>query len=178
MELYICFLRGINVSGQKSIKMEALREMFESLKFKNVCSYIQSGNILFESPETNIEKLQAKISKEIGTTFGFDVPVCILTAKEIQAIIKKNPFGDKDPTKLHVTVLSKAPAKDEETALAEINAGKDELKILGKNVYLFCPEGYGNTKLNNAVIEKKLKCSATTRNWKTLNEMMRLSTEK
>ena len=174
MATYISILRGINVSGQKKIKMEALKALYESLGLKNIIVYIQSGNVIFESKETDIKKLTIKIEKRIKTSFGFDVVVFIKSKNDLQKIFSKNPFTKKDPKSIYITFLSDIP---ENIPTEEINRVKDkseEFVFLGKEIFLFCPNGYGRTKLSNNFFEGKLKLSATTRNWNTINKLLRL----
>jgi uncharacterized protein (DUF1697 family) len=177
MQTYISILRGINVSGHKMMKMEALKKMYEDLKFKNVKTYIQSGNVIFQDKKLKCHDLEKKIVKKIQEGFGFEVPVMVKELDELIQVLNNNPFVNKrneDPAKLHVTFLT-GPA--EKSALEKIKAGQygsDEYIVSGTNVYLFCPNGYGNTKLNNTFFENKLKVSATTRNWRTINELVRL----
>ncbi len=175
MKIYIAILRGINVSGHKMIKMETFREMLEGLDFKNVKTYIQSGNAVFQAKETETGKLEKKIVKKIQEEFGFEVPVMVKKLDEIKAVLKSNPFINKrkeDLSRLHVTFLNGEPAKETVDKIKEGNYGSDEFIFSGKNVYLFCPNGYGNTKLNNNFFENKLKLVATTRNWKTIGELV------
>ncbi len=178
MQTYICILRGINVSGSKIIKMEALRKMFEALKFKNTQTYIQSGNIIFQSKTTQCEVLAKKIAKRIFADFGFDVPVMVKEPKELKAVLQSNPFLNErkmDTAKLHATFLSGDPAKEGLEKIEAGNYGADEYVFEGKVIYLYCPDGYGNTKLNNNFFESKLKVSATTRNWNTIGELVRIA---
>ncbi len=175
MTTYISMLRGINVSGQKKIKMEVLKKLYESLGFQNVRTYIQSGNIIFECSDTDISELIHQIEQKIKNSFGFDVLVLIRTRNEIQKLIKNTPFAKKDPSKLHITFLSDMPAK---SPVDEINEAKDkteEFFISGKEIYLLCSNGYGRSKLSNNFFERKLKLSATTRNWKTVNKLLELA---
>jgi uncharacterized protein (DUF1697 family) len=177
MQTYISILRGINVSGHKMIKMEALRKMYEELKFKNVKTYIQSGNVVFQDKKGKSADLEKKIAKKILEATGFEVPVMVRELDELVAVLKNNPFLNKrkeDPLKLHVTFLSGQPGKAEVEKIGMGNYGKDEYIIAGNAVYLFCPDGYGNTKLSNTFFENKLKLTATTRNWKTVNELVNM----
>ena len=177
MQTYISILRGINVSGHKIIKMDALREMYSSLKLVNTKTYIQSGNVVFQIKKTDAKDLEKKIAKKINETFGFEVPVLVMELDELVHTSQHNPFiknRKEDITKLHVTFLSTAP---EQIAITKIKEGKyaeDEFIVDGKNVYLFCPNGYGNTKLSNTFFENKLKVTATTRNWKTIQELIKI----
>ncbi len=177
-EKYIALLRGINVSGQKIILMKELKEQFEKAKFLNVITYIQSGNIVFDFQPTDSKKLESKIGKLIKKRYGFDVPVMVLTARELKKISKSNNYIIKDKediSKLHLTLLSENPAKEEIDYLMKFESGSDKYYIKGKEIYLFCPDGYGKTKLTNNFLEKKLLVKATTRNWKTVIKLIELS---
>jgi uncharacterized protein (DUF1697 family) len=171
---YISMLRAINVGG-KQVGMEKLKRLYESLDFKNVRSYIQSGNVLFESPNSDPLELGNKIEKEISKTFGFGVFVVIRTDKEIQKIIENNPLSKKDPTKLHVTFLRDLVTDYPSEEIRKAKDKAEEFVIRGKEVYLFCPNGYGITKLSNSYFEKKMKTVATTRNWRTVNMFLAMS---
>ena len=180
MQKYVSILRGINVSGSKIIKMDALKKMYESLKFKNTKTYIQSGNVVFESSEQNTQKLATLIASAIKKEFTYDVPVIVLNANELNEILAANPFvtrANVDPKFMHVTVLAEEPLKELLDKIIPGNFGEDEFAIIHKAVYLYCSAGYGNTKLNNTFFENKLKVNATTRNWKTMNELKRLLEE-
>jgi len=178
MPTYISILRGINVSGQKLIKMKSLQEMYEKSGFKDVRTYIQSGNIVFNTDPTDSEKLENLISKEILKYFGFEVPVLVLQTKELKNISEHNPFiGERKEniSFLHVTFLSAMPDDKHVEDLLTLKYLPDEYYIDDRAIYLFCPHGYGRTKLNNTFFEKKLKVKATTRNWKTVIELVRIS---
>jgi len=177
MATYLSILRGINVSGQKMIKMDALKKMYESAGFNNVRTFIQSGNVVFES--NTHKSLASFIEQKIKETFGFDVPVIVRTQKEVQEIIEQNPFlKDKniEPDRLYVTFLAEIPLAENLTKISTYDYTPDVFIIKGKEVYLYCPKpkGYGDTKLSNKFFENKLKVKATTRNWKTTNELLRI----
>jgi uncharacterized protein (DUF1697 family) len=156
--------------------MADLATVFESLGFKNVKTYLQSGNILFEHDSVDAAKIAENIERKISQNFGFSVNVIIRTRDELESIVNSNPFI-KDPTiefdKLHVTFLRDMP--DTRTIL-DINKDENEkFEVMGKEIYLYCPNGYGRTKLKNGVFEKKLNTTATTRNWKTTNKLLEMS---
>lgn len=174
---YISILRGINVSGKRMIKMQALKEMYEGLGFKNVQTYIQSGNVLFESKESNLEGISKLIEEKILENFNFDVPVIIITQKEIEHCIQQNPFvklEDIQLDKLHVTFLSTEPSADLVEKIKDFKYAADEFIVDSKLIYLYCPKNYGESKLSNNFFEGKLKVKATTRNWRTVNEIYKL----
>ncbi len=181
MNTYISILRGINVSGHKLIKMDALREMITSLGFERVQTYIQSGNLVFQSKQTDEKKLAGKIEKEIIKTFGFEVPVLVIAFDELKKIVKRNPFlkdSSKDISFMHVTFLSQQPTAENFDKIKEVKHREDEFQLIEKSIYLYCPNGYGNSKLTNSFFESKLKLTATTRNWKTIGEIIKIASEK
>ena len=175
MQTYIALLRGINVSGKNIIKMEALRLAMQELAFAHVRTYIQSGNIIFNSKTTNTTTLAKCIKDKITTNFGFNVPVAVFNSAYLNNVINANPFLNYNQQLLHVTFLSQIPKQD---LVAKINGdfNTDEFIIIDKHIYIFCPNGYGKTKLTNNFFENKLKLQATTRNWKTLETLATMAT--
>lgn len=168
---YICLLRGINVSGQKLIKMKDLAPVFEQLGYNRVQTYIQSGNVLFSTPEKATDKLKHEIETRIHQTFGFEVPVFLLTPDDIQSILENNPFSEETrqhPEQCYVTLLAGVPQEQYSRSTQSLSGGTDLFHIAGNVVYLFCLGGYGKSKLSNNFFEQKLKTGATTRNWKTM----------
>ena len=176
MKKFIALLRGINVSGQKKIKMSELKSLLEKAGFQDVITYIQSGNLIFSSNEKSGEKLVKKISSEIKRRFGFDVQVIILTLKEIEYTLKNNPFikRKKESERLYVTFLSNIPSKENLQKLNSIDYSPEEYKVDRNLIYLFLPNGAGKAKLNNNLFENKLKVDGTTRNWKTIKTLSEL----
>ncbi len=178
MKTYISILRGINVSGQKKILMADLKTLYEGLKFKDIITYIQSGNVVFKT-ETKLSgtALAKKIEEAILKQYSFEVPVIIRLADELAAVIKTNPFlKDKkiNTEKLHVTFLSEIPEKTNTESIQKLNFLPDQFVVMGKEIFIHCPESYGETKLSNKFFENKLKVSATTRNWNTVNKLMEI----
>lgn len=177
MKTYIALLRGINVSGHKMIKMEKLCEVLKELEFEKISTYIQSGNILFKSKIEDEKKLEKMISDLIYKHFGFDVPVIVVTPEDLKTTIKNNPFAKENIAlpQPYVAFLSTVPAIWDLEVLKATNFQKDRFVVLEKNMYLHYADGAGSTKLSNAVIEKKLKLTATARNWKTVLKLVELS---
>jgi uncharacterized protein (DUF1697 family) len=180
MPSYVAMLRGINVSGSKIIKMEALRASFEALGFSNVRTYVQSGNVVFAAKERTAAPLGAKIAALIKRDFGFDVPTLVLGAEALACVVEENPFVGKkgiDPTKLHVTFLAGPAAAAGLKKMEGVASGHDEFRCLGTAIYLACPDGYGRSKLSNNVFERALGVGATTRNWKTVTTLAAMAAE-
>lgn len=177
MSKFIALLRGINVSGQKKIKMSDLKTLFEKAGFQNVETYIQSGNVIFSAKEKSKSKLEAKISSAIKSKYGFDVRIIVVTPDEIEYVIKNNPFikKKKETEKLYVTFLSEKPLTDNTDKLSSINYSPEEYIIDGTYIYLFVPNGYGKAKLSNNLFENKLKVLGTTRNLKTIKALLELT---
>jgi len=177
---YISLLRGINVSGKNIIKMDVLKSLFENIGAQNVKTYIQSGNVVFEHLEADSKILAKKIAGQIYFDFGMEIPVLVLSKQKLEQVVTNNPFTKdktKDPTFFHVTFLDDKPiAGDKETILANKSA-VEEIVFSDEAVYLYCPEGYGRTKLNNNFLENKLKVQATTRNWKTTITLLEMAAD-
>jgi len=177
METYIAILRGVNVGG-KTLKMADLRTKIERLGFENVSTYIQSGNILFKYRKEKNEVLEQKIKDFILADFNLDVPVVILTLKKLERIIKCNPFpkqNEKDIAFMHVTFLQTKPEFFDEQLILARRTGDEEIVFTDEAVYLYCPNGYGTSKLTNNLFESKMKVAATTRNWKTTLKLLELA---
>jgi Uncharacterized protein conserved in bacteria len=175
---YIALLRGINVGRHKRIKMADLINIFESLGFEGVKTYLQSGNVVFESENADESEIIGNIESEISEACGFHVDIVLRTGEEWESIFSSNPFikdVNIEVDKLHVTFLSNMP---DEKAVFNLDINKDEserFEVSNREIYLYCPNGYGRTKLKNDVFERKLKRAATTRNWKTVTKLLEMS---
>lgn len=178
MPTFITLLRGVNVSGQKKINMKELKSLFESSGLRNVQTYIQSGNVVFESDDNEPEKLTVRLESAIATHFGFEVTVVLLTPEALLSITANNPFQfekDFDERMMYVCLLKQKPAPDLAEKLLEARQGTDRFVLRRSILYLYLASGYGTTKLNNNFFEKKLKVAATTRNWHTLKKLLEMT---
>ncbi len=138
MPNYIAMLRGINVSGHKIIKMEHLRASFAALGFSNVKTYVQSGNVVFESASDSAASLTKRIEERIMRDFGFSVPVFLKTSKELEKIIQRNPFLKApalDRSKLHVTFLSDDPPENALEQLRPLARTPEQFRIMGREIH-------------------------------------------
>ncbi|MDA4136244.1 MAG: DUF1697 domain-containing protein [Thaumarchaeota archaeon] len=177
MPTYVSMLRGINVSGQKRVMMGDLRRSYDSLGFQDARTYVQSGNVVFRHPGSDALKVGGEIERGLKRSFGFDVLVFVRTRDELQDLVENTPFSGKDESKLHVTFLSERPAGFPVEEMRRIKEKEEEFSARAREVYLLCPNGYGKTKLSNNFFERKLKVSATTRNWRTVNALLSMANE-
>jgi uncharacterized protein (DUF1697 family) len=178
MTTYISMLRGINVGGHKKIKMDTLKQLYVELGYTNVQTYIQSGNVIFQAQGIDAVIFAKSIAKQILEVTGLEVPVLVLKLDEMKQIVENNPFtldSSKNTASFHVTFLSAIPDTTSVEKLKSTDFGADHFELLDKAIYVYCPTGYGNTKLTNTFFENKLKVTATSRNWKTVNELVRLA---
>lgn len=178
MQTYISILRGINVSGQKPVRMADLKSLYESLGFGNVETYVQSGNVVFDSEEIDSEILTKSIEGQIEKTFEFAVPVLVHSADDFLRVIKNHPFKEEEPVRVLVTFLYQHPEQSKLDDLSRYEDKVDKFAIGEQEIFLFCPGGYGKTKLSNTFFEKKLSVIATTRNWKTVNALYQMASER
>ena len=174
MARYIVFLRGINVSGQRKIKMADLKTSLEKSDFENVLTYIQSGNIIVEADKTVKQALAGKISKIILDDFGFEVPALVFLAEEIEAVLKEVPFQNIERKNLYFTLLFEKPNQELVNAFNKTQFENEDFQVREQCVYLNCKKGAGKAKLNNNLIEKRLGVIATTRNLNTMKKMLEL----
>ncbi|MDP3912258.1 MAG: DUF1697 domain-containing protein [Bacteroidota bacterium] len=187
MTKYISILRGINVGGNRKILMADLKNMYEKLDFSKVQTYIQSGNVIFESNQNNsTADMEQNIQQAITEAFGFDVPVIVRTADEWIESIANNPFWKEpnaDIDRLHLTFLKEITSPEllekikmfQYLPVRQAHGEPDRYEIIGKDVFIYCAAGYGTSKLTNPFFESKLKTPATTRNWKTVMKLHELS---
>jgi len=177
---YVALLRGVNVGG-KVAKMETVRASFEALGFGKVTTYVQSGNVLFQTKAATEAALAKKIAARLEKDIGFAPAVLVLSAADLARVVAENPLlKDKgvDPTKLHVTFLDgPAPAAGLKK-MEGLASARERLVCRGTTVYLYCPDGYGRSKLTNNVFERALKVGATTRNWKTVTTLSAMLAER
>ena len=181
MITYIALLRGINVSGQKIIKMADLKVKLQNIGLTSVTTYIQSGNVIFKYKSDSTKAVSQLIKKEILKQYGFEVPVLVLTPEILASIYKNNPFAKRleaeeiENKKMFFTLLSDTP---DMVAVKELTSGSykpEEFVITDQVVYFYAANGYARTKLTTNFFEKRLQSIATTRNLKTVIKLLELS---
>lgn len=169
MNKHIALFRGINVGGKGRIPMKALVSQLEGLGAKNIRTYIQSGNAVFESAEKNRSKLSGKIAAEVHKRHGFEPHVFVMSVEAFEEAIDKNPFPEAvdDPSKLHLGFLASVPKNPDMEKLESIRKDSERFRLLGSVFYLHAPEGVGRSRLA-ASAEKLLGVPMTVRNWRTV----------
>lgn len=177
MSGFVSLLRGINVGGNRKIRMDDLKALYESLGFKDVIPYIQSGNVVFHSDEADVARLRRYIEDGIEKQFGFHVEVIIRTSAELREIIETNPFRNQESKESKWVVVLFLAARPDDSAqedLLKSYVGPEEIFITGKELYIYYTNGIGRSKLSLSLIEKKLKTVGTARNWNTVLQLQKM----
>jgi len=175
--VHVALLRGVNVGGKNKLPMKELAAIFAAVGCGSVTTYIQSGNVVFDAGRCDVAKLAELVSKRVKKQFGFDSPIVLRTAQELDVVARKNPFLATAPTEsaLHVVFLASAPDARAVKALDPQRSPGDTFEVRGREIYLCCPNGLGRTKLSNAWFDSKLATTSTVRNWRTVLELRDLS---
>jgi len=178
MPVVNCLLRGVNVGGHGKIKMDVLRALCESVGAENPQTYIQSGNVVFKIKERNLKQLAGKIEDAIESKAGFRPDIVLRTATELAETLTKNPFAkcrDIHPSKLLITFLAVEPSAAALKELAKIEPGPEEMKVSGKEVFIYFPDGMGRSKFPWSRVSKILGSTGTGRNWNTANKLLEMA---
>jgi uncharacterized protein (DUF1697 family) len=173
MATHIALIRGINVGGHHKVAMSDLRALFEEAGCRDVSTYIQSGNVVFDRAGAK-DKIEADLERRLKQATGFDLSVIVRTANEWSKVVRNNPYPGTEPTKLIVSFLKQArPA----AALRSIDVAAfapEEFTVKGREIYLFLPNGQGRAKLPPAL--NRVQGVATARNWQTVLKLLDLAT--
>jgi uncharacterized protein (DUF1697 family) len=168
----VALLRGINLGARNKIAMPTLRELFADLGAEAVETYVQSGNVVFDG-KLEAGAIEARIKRDLG----LDIVVLLRTSTELQKVVEESPFAKKvkEPKQLHVTFLAERPKAARVQELDPERSPGDEFAVVGREVYLHTPNGYGVSKLSNAWFEQKLGVAGTSRNWNTVTTLAELA---
>jgi len=182
MQSYISFLRGVNMTGHNSVKMADLLALFLKMGFSDAETYIQSGNVVF-TDSGNIPPLSFSktIEQAILEKFNYVIPAMIRTSQELTILLSANPFlGEPDfnPAKMAVIFLHEKPSDSQLMKVADVDYPPDKFKIIGHDIFIYCPNGFGRTKLYTNFFEKKMGVTGTARNWKTITTILNIAREK
>lgn len=177
MAVVISLLRGVNVGGHNIIRMDALRVLYESLGLRDPRTYVQSGNVVFRTGERDLAALARRIEDAIERSFHFRPDVILRTAAELRDAIARNPFAERrgiDPAKLLVTFLAGTPRPE---AVLPVMTGPEEVRLNGREIYIYFPNGMGKSKLSWIALVKALKTTGTGRNWTTVTKLLKMAEE-
>ena len=175
MKTYLAFLKGVNVGGHHKILMKDLRELLNSIGFKDVKTYIQSGNIIFKSDIESNSLLEEKILNVIKDKYNYSIDVVVKQPQDVQAILDNSPFDQSTTEKAYFILLKNSPSSQNIEQIKAIHYPDEEFFVTSIVVYLYCKKGYGRTKCNNVFFEKNLNVITTARNYKTLNKVLEIS---
>ena len=178
MSLCIALFRGINVGGNNSLPMNELVAILEGLGMRKVKTYIQSGNVVFQTTEKDLSQISRKITAEIKKHHGFEPYLLILGLEDLKRAIEENPFpeAETDPSNLHLGFLASRPARPDLEKLSLLKKENERFQLTDRVFYLHAPEGVGRSKLA-ARAEKLLGVPMTDRNWRTVCKIMEMAVE-
>jgi uncharacterized protein (DUF1697 family) len=176
LNTYIALLRGINVGGNNQLPMKGLVTLLEGCGLHNVKTYIQSGNVVFQSERTDLDELSQQITATIRQRYGFAPYILLLDAQRFQAAVAANPFpeGEAEPKALHLFFMDGVPTINP-AELEQLKAPGERYQLIGTVFYLHAPDGIGRSKLAEKA-GKGWGVNITARNWRTVCEVMAIAT--
>ena len=167
------------MTGHNSVKMTDLSVLYENQGFNDAETYIQSGNVIFCcEPDLPVSEISLKIEKAIHYRFNYNVPVMIRTIEEMEKLISANPFlaeENFEPSKMSVIFLYEKPSEAQIQKVINIDYPPDKFRIIGKDIFIYCPNGFGKTRLYTNFFEKKMGMTGTARNWKTITTLLQMA---
>jgi uncharacterized protein (DUF1697 family) len=178
MAVIISMLRAVNVGAHQRIKMDALRAVYESLGLRDPQTYVQSGNIVFRTDKRDLVALAKRMEDAIERGFGFRPAVILRTSGELRDAIARNPFAKRrgiEPSRLLVYFLASDPGAETRDKVLSLKAEPEELRMNGRELYIYFPIGMARPKLSWAVIEKTLKVPGTGRNWNSATKLLEMA---
>jgi uncharacterized protein (DUF1697 family) len=178
MIVIVSLLRSVNLAGHNKIKMDSLRALFESLGFSDVQSYIQSGNVIFRTKSQDLARLTRKIEDEIDRRFGFRTDVILRTPSDLQSVLARNPFAKRpgmEPRKLLIDFLVREPSAEAVEKVRKLKTDPEELRIDGRELYMYFPNGMARPKISWGAVEKVLKTPGTGRNLNTVKNLLEIA---
>jgi uncharacterized protein (DUF1697 family) len=171
MSLHVALFRGVNVGGHQLVAMADLRERFARLGLGGARTLLQSGNVVFESEGRTAAELEALLDREAARGLGLTTTCHVRTAREWRSVIADNPFpaaAREDPGRLIALFVRRAPAPGALRALRAAIVDREEVRAVGRQLYLTYPDGIGRSRLTPAIIDAKLGERGTARNWNTV----------
>ena len=177
MTRFVSLLRAVNLGSHNKLRMPDLVKCYESLGLRNVQSYIQSGNVVFNADGQDRSDIEQEIEAAIAKAFGVGTPVMVRTSKEMTAVVANNPFPPSYAEKLAVAFLSSPSERPNLEAIERSIGPGEQIKLAGAEAYLYYPNGQGRSKMTNTLLERRLGVTATVRNWRTVNKLLEMASE-
>ena len=181
MARQIALLRGINVGGHKKVEMARLRELMETLGYRDVRTHVQSGNVVFTGPDRSPAQVARRLEGELAATFGFEVSVMVRSREELAAVVAANPLRDvaTDPAKHLVLFLAAALDAERVAGVEPADFAPEAFHVAegGREIHLWAPDGLRDSRLVKALSEKRLGLAATARNWRTVEKLLAIADE-
>ena len=175
MTRYIAFLRAINVGGRR-IKMDHLRELFESLGFSNVETFIASGNVIFDSEADDARTLEREIENHLRESLGYEVATFVRSASELADISRSRPFDASDlgaeAASLYIAFLQAPPSAEAEQKLMAHRSEVDDFRVHGREVYWLCRVKMSESSFSGALLEKTMGTPVIVRNATTVQKLV------
>ncbi len=178
MPVYIALLRGVNLARNNRMKMDDLRAVFESLKLRDVQTYIQSGNVVFQAPEQDTAKLAARIEGAIEKAFGFRPPVILRDLASWRRAVQLNPYAgrtDVEPNRLLVHFLASDPGEAARVKARAVPCAPEELHVFDRELYIYYVSGMARPKLNLTSVERALGVTGSGRNWNSVLKLLEMA---
>jgi uncharacterized protein (DUF1697 family) len=170
MARMIALLRGINLAKSHRVAMADLRELLEGMGYENVRTHLQSGNVILDSPD-KAGDVERKMAKALEDRFGFAIPVMVRTAKQLEKVVAADPLGElATEPKLYLVAFCDGAPK-----LPDVDGGDERFVVRGQEIYMWCPNGFNDSRLRKAFTDKALGVTTTTRNWRTLTKLTDLA---
>ena len=176
MATYIALFRGINVGGRNRLPMRELVDVLGDLGLQSIQTYIQSGNVVFQSDVTDTSRLVGRIGLAVSESHGFAARVLVLALDELETAVESNPYPEavSEPKTLHLYFLASDPKNSNLKALENTKTGSERFALRGRVLYLHTPEGIGGSRLARTV-EKALGVAATARNWRSVAAILAMA---
>jgi len=178
MPVVIALLRSVNVGGRNKMRMAALGELCVSLRLRNARTYLQSGNVVFRTPERNLAALARRIEQAIERKFAVRTDVILRTTAELKDVVARSPFASRggiEPSKLLVTFLAGAPAAEARAKLLALPPAPEEVHLAGRELYTYFPNGMARPTISWPRVERTLAVPMTGRNWNTVVKLFEIA---
>ena len=180
MPAVIAMLRAVNLAGHNRVKMDTLCSLCTSLKLRDPKTYVQSGNVVFRTSERELGRLAKRLEDGIEQKFGFRTDVIVRSTAEMRDVVDRNPFAKRrgiEPNRLLVLFFAVDPGAGAREKILTIKADAEELRLDGRELYIYFPTGIGRSKVSTPAIERMLRTPGTGRNWNSVMKLLEMAEE-